>query len=250
MSEENGLDIPKAFVSYSHDSPEHKRWVLQFATRLRQAGVDAILDQWELELGADIPLFMDTLAESDRVLMICTERYVRKADQGEGGVGYERMIMTAKMMKSIKSAKVIPIIRQASTKDLPIFVASRNYIDFSDDDQYEAALNELVRTLHGAPLYPKPPLGNSPFGPPSRAPVLEAVHDPVRQLMQFLVMRFESTGKELVTYEEVLLGTGMRRLYLDAVIEDARARGFITTNANRDVRFEEEGKRYARQQGL
>ena len=30
---------PKVFISYSHDSEEHKSWVLQLATRLRSNGV-------------------------------------------------------------------------------------------------------------------------------------------------------------------------------------------------------------------
>ena len=77
--------IPKAFVSYSHDSQEHKKWVLDFATRLRNSGVDAILDQWELQPGDDLPHFMEKyLRTSDRVLMICTDQYVEKANTGAG----------------------------------------------------------------------------------------------------------------------------------------------------------------------
>src|ERR1043166_7750162 len=76
-------DIPKAFISYSHDSQDHKKWVLDFATRLRNAGVDAILDQWELRPGDDLPHFMERhLAAADRVLMVCTENYVKKANAG------------------------------------------------------------------------------------------------------------------------------------------------------------------------
>ena len=46
---------PKVFISYSHDSAEHKQWVLEFATTLRNRGVDAILDQWDLKPGDDLP---------------------------------------------------------------------------------------------------------------------------------------------------------------------------------------------------
>ena len=42
---------PKVFVSYSHDSQDHKDWVLKLATRLVANGVDVILDQWDLSLG-------------------------------------------------------------------------------------------------------------------------------------------------------------------------------------------------------
>ncbi|WP_221192193.1 toll/interleukin-1 receptor domain-containing protein [Microbulbifer rhizosphaerae] len=68
---------PRVFISYSHDSAAHKEWVLNFATTLRSRGVDAILDQWDLRPGDDLPHFMETeLAKSDFATMICTERYV------------------------------------------------------------------------------------------------------------------------------------------------------------------------------
>ena len=62
------MSIPKVFISYSHDSLEHKKWVNELGTRLRNNGVDAILDQWELQPGDDLPHFMEThLASSDRM---------------------------------------------------------------------------------------------------------------------------------------------------------------------------------------
>lgn len=107
------MNPPRVFISYSHDSAEHKEWVLDFATTLRNRGVDAVLDQWDLKPGDDLPHFMETQLEvADYVLMVCTEKYVEKANTGEGGVGYEKMIMTSSLLKKIDSSKVIPIIRQ------------------------------------------------------------------------------------------------------------------------------------------
>src|SRR5260221_12606987 len=104
------MSIPKAFISYSHDSQAHKKWVLELATRLRNTGIDAILDQSELGPGDDLPHFMERhLASADRVLMICTDQYVEKANAGAGGVGYEKMIVTADFLKTIDSNKVISI---------------------------------------------------------------------------------------------------------------------------------------------
>ena len=75
---------PRVFISYSHDSAEHKEWVLKFATTLRQRGVDAVLDQWDLKPGFDLPHFMETeLASCDYAVMVCSERYVAKANGGE-----------------------------------------------------------------------------------------------------------------------------------------------------------------------
>ena len=90
------MSIPKVFISYSHDSTEHKKWVLDLATSLRSSGVDAVIDQWDLRPGDDLAHFMETqLTAADRVLMVCTDKYVEKANAGIGGVGYEKMIVTA-----------------------------------------------------------------------------------------------------------------------------------------------------------
>ena len=96
------MNPPRVFISYSHDSASHKEWVLNFATTLRNRGIDAVLDQWDLKPGDDIPHFMETeLSRSDFVIMVCTESYVEKANAGQGGVGYEKMIMTSSLLKKI-----------------------------------------------------------------------------------------------------------------------------------------------------
>ncbi|WP_188093096.1 toll/interleukin-1 receptor domain-containing protein [Vibrio cholerae] len=158
------MTVPKVFVSYSHDTQEHKKWVLDLATRLRNSGIDAVIDQWELGPGDDLPHFMETnLATADRVLMICTERYVEKANSGSGGVGYEKMIITSELLSKIDSNKVIPVIKQDASNDVPTFLKSKLYIDFSKIEDYELSFDDLVRSIHGAPLFKKPEIGNNPF---------------------------------------------------------------------------------------
>jgi hypothetical protein len=159
-------NIPKAFISYSHDTQEHKKWALELATRLRNNGIDAILDQFELQPGADLPHFMEThLASANKIVMICTEKYVDKANKGQGGVGYEKMIITSSLMKNIDENKIIPIIRQNGTSEVPTFLKSKLYINFSKADDFEFSYDELVRSIHNSPLFEKPPIGNNPFKP-------------------------------------------------------------------------------------
>ncbi len=156
---------PKVFISYSHDSPEHKRWVSELGAKLRHNGVDAILDQWDLGPGDDVTQFMERgIVDSDRVLVVCTEQYVRKASAGEGGVGYERMIVTAQLVQDLGTDKFIPVIRQASGKEkTPTFLGTRVYIDFRNDSQFESEFDKLIHELHRVPVIEKPPLGKNPF---------------------------------------------------------------------------------------
>ena len=156
---------PKVFISYSHDSPEHRRWVSELGAKLRHNGIDAILDQWDLSPGDDVTQFMEHgIIDSDRVLVVCTDQYVRKANAGEGGVGYERMIVTAQLVQDLGTNKFIPIIRQASTEQkVPTCLGTRFYIDFTDESQFDEKFNELLHELHQVPVVEKPPLGKNPF---------------------------------------------------------------------------------------
>ena len=158
---------PKVFISYSHDSPEHKQWVSELAAQLRRNGVDATLDQWDLGLGHDVTRFMERgIVDADRVLVICTDKYVSKANADEGGVGYERMIVNAELVQNLGTDKFIPIIRQASGKEkTPTFLGTRVYADFRDDSQFDVMCEKLIRELHAMPIVQKPPLGKSPFPP-------------------------------------------------------------------------------------
>jgi hypothetical protein len=167
---------PKVFVSYSHDDESHKGWVLTLATRLVANGADVLLDQWDLTLGSDLPRFMESgLTEADRVLAICTNAYVEKANAGRGGVGYEKMILTAQVMQNVTADRIIPVVRSNTlSTPVPIFLSSRVFIDFRDDLAYESKYAELLRDIHGQGVKPRPPLGPNPFEvtTPSVAPLL------------------------------------------------------------------------------
>ncbi|HEP6427406.1 toll/interleukin-1 receptor domain-containing protein [Burkholderia anthina] len=156
---------PKVFISYSWDSPEHRVWVAQLATSLRRDGIEAILDQWYVKLGEDLAAFMAiNVRECDRVLVICTEEYVRKARERKGGVGYEQMLVTGQMMRDVGTTKFIPVVRQSSNQYmLPDELAGRLYVDLSDGPGQHDAYQHLVHELHDLRA-PAPPLGMGPEG--------------------------------------------------------------------------------------
>ena len=156
---------PTVFVSYSHDDQDHRRWVLALATRLRGNGVDTVLDQWNLTLGQNLATFMERgLSSANRVLCICTEPYVAKANDGCGGVGYEKQIMTAEVLDCPNSSWVVPLVRSGTGPDVvPTFLRGRVYVDFRDEGVYEEKYEELLRELLNEPAVPVPPIGPNPF---------------------------------------------------------------------------------------
>ena len=174
------MGTPKVFASYSHDADEHKQWVLKLCTKLRENGVDVILDQWDLGPGDDRILFMEKgVKDSDRVLVVCTDAYVKKANARERGAGYEGYIITAELVNDLGTDKFIPIIRQSSNdKKTPTFLTPKVYIDFTDDDQFDTSFEQLLREIHDAPLHPKPPLGKNPFSNQPSGPETSSRHHP------------------------------------------------------------------------
>ncbi len=165
--------IPSAFISYSHDSKEHKQWVLEIAQRLRKEGIDVTIDQWDLEYGDDVAKFMEYwVGHADRVLMICTEPYVKKVDEGKGGAGYEAMIVTQELINNLGTKKFVPVIRQSKEPILlPKCIGTRRGANLSSYSDSEAEFKSLVLQLHQLPPATKPPLGSGPASHSSSIPI-------------------------------------------------------------------------------
>jgi hypothetical protein len=167
----DALDIQKvapspiAFISYSRDDDAHVRWVYRLATELVEKGIDVLLDLWDLHPGDDVAEYMENcVAKSHRVLVVCTPNYVKKANEGTGGVGYEKTIITGEIVRNVGTNKFIPVLRASQGSQLlPRCLSSRLYIDFRNDREYTEGLLKLLRELHGFPEFQKPPIGRSPF---------------------------------------------------------------------------------------
>ncbi|MCD0443658.1 toll/interleukin-1 receptor domain-containing protein [Glycomyces sp. A-F 0318] len=179
------VNAPRVFVSYSWGPADHQSWVLALATRLRSNGIDAVLDRWDTELGSDLSLFMERAADPGcRVLAIVSTQYVQKADAAEGGVGYERRVITPSLMKGLRENRIVPILRNNPEKELPRFLGAAKYIDFDDDERFEENYLELLHELHGLQATPKPPLGTNPFTTLTAREIAPALrHDPARYVM-------------------------------------------------------------------
>jgi hypothetical protein len=95
--------------------------------------------------------------------MVCSTAYVQRANEAKGGVGFERLIVTAELAQKLDTNKFLPIIRANPEYAIPAFLGHRLYVDFTNDDSYAARLEELLRDILGMPAVPKPPLGRNPF---------------------------------------------------------------------------------------
>lgn len=152
------------FISYSWDSDHHKEWVLRFANDLVKGGVDVILDQYELSAGKEMTHFMEKSVGADKIIMIMTPNYKLKADNRQGGVGYEYSLITQEYYnKQTDKTKILPVLRQGDKdSSSPDYMRTKLYHPMVDDKLYEAQLYELMKLVHDKPLITKPALGKVP----------------------------------------------------------------------------------------
>lgn len=196
---------PTALVSYSWEEPDHMEWVRRLAERLRvQGGANVILDQWHLQPGMDRTLFMEKgVSSSDFVLIVCTPTYAEKANNREGGVGYEAMIITSQLARQIQQNKFIPVLRSGEwNSSSPIWIQTKRGVDLRGDPYSDKEYELLLRTLHqvlptAPPVGPKPVFEVRDVPPPqdSTANAVKVVLDqPERSPVAYAF--YETTGAE------------------------------------------------------
>ncbi|MDA0808234.1 MAG: TIR domain-containing protein [Planctomycetota bacterium] len=136
---------PIIFISYSHDSPEHRERVLAFSERLRQDGFDTRLDRyingtppkgWERWM-------MDGLDEAAFVLVVCTETYYRRfrghEEPGVGkGVDWEGALITQAIYKARSdTAKFVPVMFDAADSQfVPEPMGSHTHYVLDSESRY------------------------------------------------------------------------------------------------------------------
>jgi len=159
---------PKAFISYSWTSEEHRETIRDWADRLIQDGVEVVLDQYDLQHGHDKYAFMERVVTDQsvtHVLVASDKRYATKADAKEAGVGTEAQIMSADIYNKVQQSKFVPLFCEFDEEGnpyLPRFLKNLIGFNFSTPEHVNAHWESLVRFLHGKPVFKKPALGTPP----------------------------------------------------------------------------------------
>lgn len=153
----------EVFVSYSWDSEEHVRTVLDLSNRLRSEGVDCDLDQYEQSPPEGWPRWMDRkIRDAKSVLMICTENYYKRvmgyAAENEGlGVRWEGGLIYQHIYNAgARNSKFIPVLlRKEDQAFIPIPLQASTHYVVSTKDGYDRLYARLVNR----PFTEKPKLG-------------------------------------------------------------------------------------------
>ena len=179
-------DNKKVFISYSWAVQER---VVELAERLIANGIDVVLDVYDLKEGQDKYAFMEQAVNDDtidRVLIICDKTYSEKANNRQGGVGDETVIISQEVYGQVKQEKFIPIIFEVDENNkayCPHYIKARIYVDLStQDDRYETEYEKLLRNIYEKPLFKKPALGTQPKWLENDTVDLSAIRDIIKQI--------------------------------------------------------------------
>jgi hypothetical protein len=169
MSNQN-TNHPKVFISYSWDSKDHKDKVLSFAERLRNDGINSIIDHlYEFGPNEGWSVWMkDKIHQTDFILMVCTENYYkrfwRQEEPGRGlGVTWEAQIIRQSFYEDQGNNQniICVVFCQENLNYIPeVFRDYNNYI-LNSDESYELLLRHLFN---------KPSIILSPPGLPPELP--------------------------------------------------------------------------------
>jgi hypothetical protein len=154
---------PRVFLSYSHDSAEHKERVHGLCNRLREEGIDAWIDQYETVPAEGWPRWAARqVREADFVLIVCTEVYERrfrddeKAGQGHG-VRWEGYVVTQELYDAgARNRKFLPVVFPPwESSHVPDVLRGTTFFDLWAEQGYQ----DLYRVLTGQPAIVPPPVG-------------------------------------------------------------------------------------------
>jgi internalin A len=156
------------FISYSHDSQEHKDLVKNLADKLRSQGLDCIIDEHIPNPKEGWPRWMlNQVEEAKFVLVVATETYHRrfraKELPGKGkGAAWEGAIITQELYDNPgNNEKFIPIaFTPEDIAHIPEPIKGQSHFRLPD------GYDDLYRLLTNQPKTPPKPLGKIREMPP------------------------------------------------------------------------------------
>ncbi|ACY13631.1 SEFIR domain protein [Haliangium ochraceum DSM 14365] len=176
--EKASASAPRVFLSYSHDSPEHRDRVLDLAQRLRREGIDAWLDRFTPHPPEGWPRWMQRqLEQADHVLVVCTETFClrfnghEEPDRGLGAT-WEGFLATQVLYESgTRNDKLIPVLMEgARQSDIPL--ALRAYTHYRVPGGYD----QLYRQITQQPEVVPANLGEVREMPQQQTRAADAIH--------------------------------------------------------------------------
>ncbi|MEV5411281.1 SEFIR domain-containing protein [Thermopolyspora sp. NPDC052614] len=151
---------PRVFVSYAHESDDHRRAVLSLCVLLVSCGVDVHVDRWYLEVRRDWQVWATRqILDADFVLVVASEQ-CRQAGDGTGPVhGRLGLRSEMRLLRELYHAdpdtwtrRVLPVILPGrGVHEIPLFLQPRTADHYVVTSFTPEGADDLLRILHGTP---------------------------------------------------------------------------------------------------
>lgn len=168
---------PRVFVSYAHESSEHRDHVLRFASFLRTQGIEAVLDTWSEDERQDWYAWaLQELTGADYVVVVASARY-RLVGDGSGPTGLHRGVQSEAALlrelvyedRHVWQPKILPVVLDGHGRDeIPRFLQPFSGRHFVVKELTLAGADDLLRVILRRPAHTPPPVATDrPSLPPA-----------------------------------------------------------------------------------
>lgn len=211
---------PKVFIS--HAGEDEGRFVLEFAERLRESGVDAWVDEWEILPGDSLvdKIFEEGIGEADAIIVVLSKNSVNKE--------WVREELNASVVRRINhGSKLIPVVIDEC--EVPEVLKATSWQKVDDLDDYEDSLQMVLRAIYEE--RDRPPLGAPPEYAVSEASLnVPELTDIENTALEALVEAAIDSFPQLLQRNKVrntLNDLGLEGQVIDDTLAHLRNRGFI-----------------------
>lgn len=142
---------PTAFIS--HSTADQVRFVIPFAEKLRNNGVDVWVDKWEILPGDSLveKIFKEGIGQSDYAIFVISENSIKSPWVNEE-------LISAVVKRIEGKCRIIPIIIDKC--QIPTVLKHLKHVKIDNLADYENEYQEILASIFEQTT--KPPLGNPP----------------------------------------------------------------------------------------
>jgi WD40 repeat protein len=153
------MQAPSCFVSYARGDLRRERWIIDFASDLKNAGIDAILDEWDNPaIGSSLGRFISRIEKSNFVIAVGTPVYRLKYENKvlpTGSVVAAEVDLIHLRLTGTENEKktVLPVLLEGDSKiSFPPLLQGRTYCDMRLEDYYYSSIFDLILTMYEIPF--------------------------------------------------------------------------------------------------
>jgi hypothetical protein len=193
--------MKKVFVS--HASEDKERFVNDFAFKLRQRGIDAWLDKWEMLPGDSLvnKIFEEGIKNASAVIVVLSQFSVQKP--------WVREELNSAFVKKVsEGSKLIPVVIEDC--EVPEALKHTVWQHIEDLSNYETSLERIISSILGTT--DKPPLGQLPKY------AVDALNEGINGLSPIDGLVLKLSCEEALREEEFLVNPGKAFLKEDSLL--------------------------------